>query len=1163
MILDSEKRYANMQMDETRKAMIRANLDKLNYAKGNGLIEVAKKPLVQNEVYLFISSGGTGHKALQCVKELIERTVVLDDRNKVGYLAVDCAENEIDGLVRSGQFAQNETVKVPSSGTHETIDPQYITDDKKDWVDKRLFKETGGNAPGTHPGFESNGAGAWRQPGRVRLTSSGGTDVMDAIQSKVAALRRQTNTRIKVFFLCSVSGGTGSGTIIDLVYMTRDVMRRNFSTYYGKTKFLGFIFSPDACEGNGTDRDRPPQVNHYAAMKEVDYLMRLNDRHERIKMQYGNQEVDFENGVFDVCFLMDGSNTLYADPDPMQRAKIARETVAQSILGFMTSRNNVEEGSTDTEQDTVFDSMLSNVFQEVGYKIPSLVPVDRYPRYAGYKFSAMGFASVKIPVELLTSALVFKVYDQITEKCSEHPGSTDVISFLEACGIQARTKIDKRTTEEELIKKIYDAAKSEIRTHTIVYLIELARRAAELLEDRDIRDSREIKYKKYAEKMENELFRDRAGWQWTAELLETAHSYLIKLNNHVWETARIVFETLRDLLEAESKIMTDVEVYNRNFNKVLCFTPINLTQDRNTYERAQALRQFIYEDIYNEEQQKKIASDFVEMILSDDALASFANLAEISTASGTSFDPAKMIRTFINEKFHAMINANIEEILVKFFSADAKAEPTMPDPNNSGGEKLPTEALKAAARYIYEILLEKGTALAKLSDNIGNKVFKQKYIMAPKTKCEHLFKALKDYAQNMNDGVDVYESESSDEFIMVSMHHGIPAFAFETTNNCEATYEQHVRTSIGLHIEQCGNGIHNWVNLPNLVFGGNRPREQMNLLAAKKDYDTAVALGMVMDSPNHNQDIDRQTEEDQRMRIRIKAIIRLNTTRDVGSVTERLKVPEFESYIRNQLPNSLDDLNLEYCLNELLSDGVDGVIESVDLCQTGDKPTVSADANLPDDFEYDYAWHTLRQMFHLWHAVKETIPYVEKLKDAIDAKRNALEKEKRMKDRRTTFAQALRAYETVVKNDGTTEDRPVLIRFVGDKVEIKKDGTNWSVLTRIGYGDREPNSTLYKECKEYFTFVAFSELPEADYNSIRRQIEARKNNDEVWGADQERGSNMAQEFRDRSSKDAVEAGLDFPMASVEFSDEAERIEEGLCDRLRTFYTNDIQAPIRY
>ena len=1153
MILDTEKKYVNMKTDEARRAKIKANLDRLNYAKGNGLLETAKKPLIQNEIYLFISSGGTGHKALQCVKELIERTVEPGNRDRVGYLVVDCAANELDELCALGQFNIDEIVKVPSSGTHETIAPNQITPDKEEWVDSRLFNATGGYASGSHPGFDANGAGAWRQPGRVRLTSSGGTNFMDAIRNKVAPMRKTDQTRIKVFFLCSVAGGTGSGTIIDLAYMTRYVMRREFSTYYGNTKFLGIIFSPDACEGNGDATHTPPQVNHYAAMKEVEYLMRLNDRHERIKIKYGDHDVEFENGIFDVCFLVDGSNPLYGDPDPRKRAMIARETVAQSILGFMTSKKT-EASTVPDNQETVMDSMLSNIFLEVGHKIQSLTPVNQYPRYASYKFSAMGFASVKIPVELLTSALVFKVYEQITREWEKRPTNKEVTMFLGKCGIKARTKIDPTTTTEKLIEKIEEEAKNEIQKHNIVYLIELARLAAELLSDRGITDSREFKYKRYAETMGNQrwnMLRDREGWKKTARLLEDARKYLINLNNTVWETAKFVFETFRDLLEAESKIMTDVEVYNGNFNKVLCFTPINLTEDRNTYEQAQALRKFIYEDIYNEEQQKQIAEAFVETILSEDALASFANLAENSTASGTSFDSAKMIRTFINEKFHAMINANIEEILVKFFSADADAKPTMDDPDNPGGEKLPTDALKTAARYIYDTLLAKGTALAQLSDNIGDKVFKQKYIMAPKRKCKHLFKELERYAQVMNQGVTVYESESDDEFIMVSIHHGIPAFAFNTTKNCEEAYETKVGTSIGLHIEQCGQGVHNWVNLPNLVFGGNKLREQENLSAAKADYDAAVALGMVKDSPNYP-----------RQQMQIKSIFRLNKTQDVGSVTERWKGAEFERYISNQLPDSLDNLNLEYCLNQLLEDE-NKVISCVDLCQNGDQPTVSADSQLPADFYYDYAWHTLRQMFHLWHAVKETIPYVEKLKDAIDAKRNELEKEERMEKRRTTFAQALRAYETVAKDDGTTEDKPVLIRFVRDRVEIKKDGTNWSVLTKIGYSDREPNSTLYKECKEYFAFVAFSELPEADYNSIERQIEARKNNDEVWDADQERGSNMAQEFRDRSSKDAVEAGLDFPMASVEFSDEAERIEEGLCDRLRKFYTNDIQAPIKY
>lgn len=67
---------------------------------------------------------------------------------------------------------------VPSDGTHDTINPTRMRDDKKDWVDPNLFNETGGDAPGGHEGFNPDGAGAWRQPGRIRLTSPGGMAVI-------------------------------------------------------------------------------------------------------------------------------------------------------------------------------------------------------------------------------------------------------------------------------------------------------------------------------------------------------------------------------------------------------------------------------------------------------------------------------------------------------------------------------------------------------------------------------------------------------------------------------------------------------------------------------------------------------------------------------------------------------------------------------------------------------------------------------------------------------------------------------------------------------------------------------------------------------------------------------------------------------------------------
>ena len=269
------EQYKNPGLSENdRKARVEANLKRLDYAEGNGLLNCEKKTLLDKEIYLFISSGGTGHRALRSIKETIEKTIEYRSRSSVRYLVVDCDAGELNMLRQQKVFEESEIMIVPSAGTHDTIDPSKMRDDKKDWVDPNLFNETGGNAPGGHDGFNSDGAGAWRQPGRIRLTSPGGMAVIQKISGKIGEFTTQHDTKLKVFFLCSVAGGTGSGTIVDLAYMTRYVLEHDYNTLYSNTRIFGYIFSPTACEGN-VHAKRNPWANNNAAMKEIAYLMRL------------------------------------------------------------------------------------------------------------------------------------------------------------------------------------------------------------------------------------------------------------------------------------------------------------------------------------------------------------------------------------------------------------------------------------------------------------------------------------------------------------------------------------------------------------------------------------------------------------------------------------------------------------------------------------------------------------------------------------------------------------------------------------------------------------------------------------------------------------------------------------------------------------------------
>lgn len=938
--------------EQERRAKINANMKQLDYSSGNGLLKAEKKTLSPSESYLFIGVGGTGQKALRSIKETINKTIKPNcHEQQVRYLVVDCAENELNMLVRDKVFEQSEIMLIPYQGAHDTISPQHITSDKKEWVDPDLYSATGGDAPGAHPGFQNNGAGAWRQPGRVRLTSPGGITVINKIQQVINGTQHPAGTKLKVFFLCSVAGGTGSGTIVDLVYMTRHVLETNFAGLYNNTRIFGYIFSPSACEG-GINEDRNPGANHYAAMKEIAYLMRLGDRGEKIKMNYGITNVTFNRNIFDTCMIVDCDTPAFGGFN--NPAKTARNVVVQSILGSMTARDVV-----GGERVSLVDSIYSNSSIEVNTAIASL-PLDRYPRYAGYSFNAAGFASVKVPVELLTSVVVHNIFKKLWDAWKERPGKNAEIRFLNDCGIKAKTKIANIQSKNELLETVEQKSRDFIRRHGIMAMINVARDAARLLEN---------EYIPYASDKAKSAIFYRNSWVNTTLLLNAVKEHLVGLNNTVWETSRIVLETFHDLLERESGILTDVNIFERNFNRTLYFCPINLTQNMATQRQANALMKFIT-GIY-EGQEDRIIEDFIDEILLTDNLAKLAGVTSMDAGISARFDPAGRIRDFIETRFRTIIDENIEVFLVKFFSGNPQAEPTQPDPNDPA-KRIATDALKGAAREIYNTLTTKGAAMANILDNIENQVSGRRFITVPK-KCTHLFEEIEKCANADGARVKVYKSESDDELLMITMLQGLPALSFQTTVQNEPIYEAHWNDFPGIHIEQCGSGIHNWVNLPNLVFRGDQPREQRNLEAAKADYDTAVALGMVMDSTNYPYQ-------------HIKSIFRLNKTQDVGSVTERWMIPEFEDYITDSLPNSLDNLNLEYCLNQLEQNGV---VSRVDLMQHGDNRSAIG-SELPADFYYDYAWHTLRQMFHLWHAVKETIPYVAELSEAIQRKKARL-----------------------------------------------------------------------------------------------------------------------------------------------------------------------------
>ena len=128
-----------------------------------------------------------------------------------------------------------------------------------------------------------------RQIGRYCLFKN-----IDQIIAKISDLRaavtkRTATTKVNVHILAGISGVTGSGIFIDMCYIIRDLLGRDATLF-------GYFFMPDV-NLNKKEIVGDPLLsegfknNGYAALKELDYTMSLNESGDSFSQYYGGERL--------------------------------------------------------------------------------------------------------------------------------------------------------------------------------------------------------------------------------------------------------------------------------------------------------------------------------------------------------------------------------------------------------------------------------------------------------------------------------------------------------------------------------------------------------------------------------------------------------------------------------------------------------------------------------------------------------------------------------------------------------------------------------------------------------------------------------------------------------------------------------------------------------
>ncbi|PRP94482.1 Tubulin-like protein CetZ [Enhygromyxa salina] len=268
---------------------------------------------------LFVGLGGSGGRAVGRIAKRLRAhsDYDLQFRSLVRFIAVDTNDadlarlrkgtdeyGKVDETVLISDFDKVAYSKLRRGESFAEAD-SYFTQWVHDWYHFR----------------EESGAGA----GQIRIESRlsmfraiESADMVQKLQAVTQELRshsdgmRHQSASIQVFVYFSVAGGTGSGGFLPFAYMMRDILDDR------SARLVGFAILPEAFESVvGMNRDGI-YANGYAALKEVEHLMKLDTQYpvDELAFHYdprNKHRLSVSRRPYDLLYVVDRPQTFSLD----------------------------------------------------------------------------------------------------------------------------------------------------------------------------------------------------------------------------------------------------------------------------------------------------------------------------------------------------------------------------------------------------------------------------------------------------------------------------------------------------------------------------------------------------------------------------------------------------------------------------------------------------------------------------------------------------------------------------------------------------------------------------------------------------------------------------------------------------------------------------------
>lgn len=422
---------------------------KLSLSAGGGIISALQQADQEaNTATVLIGIGGTGVECIRTIKTQVYERLKPDDPEAVipayqhiRFLGLDTTEGaagiqDSKSLTIEEQKNKNvlrvldstEFFNIGSAVVARALSATQVIEGKPEltWL---KYKDI------DPPNMTTEGAGGIRQIGRYMLMDKAQEFRARLRQEIDAAKLRLSDPKLNIHVFAGLSGGTGSGTFLDVCYIIRDL-----TAAMGATTIFGYFFLPDVnlsrIPSDLTDIREYIPKNGYAAMQELDYCMQIPQNGSSFTQVYkGGMKIKWDKAPVDMCHLIcakdEKGNVI---PNAYQNAM---NVTAEYIMDFLTHTPNQ---SFDLSQHIAnYTALITNAN---GNRINGV----------NLGYCALGASCASIPLREINTYLASELFDKFSGICSQVPSKKDV----EMLAIKALAK--GRNTYDE----IYGALRDEI-----------------------------------------------------------------------------------------------------------------------------------------------------------------------------------------------------------------------------------------------------------------------------------------------------------------------------------------------------------------------------------------------------------------------------------------------------------------------------------------------------------------------------------------------------------------------------------------------------------------------------------------------------------------------------------------------------------------------------